>query len=304
MRTLRELVDRYVDTLATRLRPGTVRDERIHLDSFVAWMTERQIADVRAVTPQDIKQYRSHLLASPLAMRTRYDRLASVQRFFAWLVATRMLITDPAASVPRGRRGRWQPRNVLTEGEVVRMLESIDITTPAGVRDRAILELLYSTGLRRAELVALDLGEVDLAGGVVLVRSGKGGKIRLVPLGERAAQALLAYIARVRPLLLRRPGVVALLLAKAGHRLGASSILAIVKRAGQAAAIGRPVTPHMLRHAVATHLLCRGANLRHVQQLLGHNRIDTTETYTHLDPGDLARAHARAHPRGKKLPYR
>ncbi len=310
--TIAERIGAYLAQLATRLRPGSLRDERIHLRAFLDCITAQGVADPRAVGQRHIEAWRTELALvryrtragmKPLGRRTRYDRLAAVQRFFAWLVTHRHLIADPAARVERGRRGSWQPRNVLSEAEILMMLDAVDRSTPLGVRDHAILELLYATGLRRAELVALDLSDVDLTGGTVFVRSGKGGKPRLVPLGSAAREAITAYVTRARPRFLRSPGATALFLVSSragqrGQRLGASSVRNIVSAVAERAGIGRRVTPHMLRHAVATHLLRAGASIRHVQELLGHARIDTTEIYTHLDVTDLAQAHAKAHPRG------
>jgi len=222
-----------------------------------------------------------------------------------WLVSERYLLADSGASLELGVRRRFQPANVLTEEEARRLLAAPDSSTPIGRRDRALLELLYSTGLRRAEVAALDVGDVDFVGGSVFVNRGKGGKSRLVPLGENAAAALRLYVDAVRPRFAMKPGVPALFLAAArnghsGKRLSAASIRIRIALHAKTAGIERPVTPHALRHSLATHLLRAGADVRHVQAILGHSRIDTTEVYTHLVLGDLARAHARSHPRGRK----
>ncbi len=307
-----DLFETYVAHLATRLRG--VRTERDRLMRFIEWITARRVFDVRAVTRQHIEQYRADLLTieyrrcdgmHKLGQRGRYDRLAVVQRFFAWLVANRLLIGDPSAGVKRGRRGAWQPATVLTEAEIAMLLEAPDASSLTGIRDRAVLELMYSTGLRRAEVVALDLADVDLTDLVVNVRSGKGDKQRLVPIGATAAEALINYLTKARPLFLKNASATALFLVgtrcgQTGRRLGAGSIANVVRAAARRSELGKHVTPHALRHTFATHLLRAGADVRHVQELLGHNRIDTTETYTHLDLSDLAQAHARAHPRGKE----
>jgi integrase/recombinase XerD len=312
---LAALITTYLDQLSARLRRGTVRDEGIHLRAFVEWITTTHgVFDVRAVTPQHVEDWRAALLVAQyrrrdgmhrLARSTRYDRLAALQRFFAWAIANRRLLADPSATVARGRRRARRLETILTEAEIMMLLEAGDTRTPRGLRDRAILELLYATGLRRAELVALDLTDIDLAEGVVVVRAGKGGKPRMVPLGEAAREALTLYLTNARPLFLRSPRVTALFLVsnragQRGQRLGAGSIRNIVRAAAERADIGKRITPHMFRHAVATHLLRAGAGLRHVQELLGHARIDTTEIYTHLDVTDLAQAHAKSHPRGRK----
>ncbi len=311
------LIERYLEARAARgIRPATLRYQRFFLRCFAGWLASRGIANPRCVAPRHITEYQAYLLAhrytfskapdapkKALAARTRYDQLAAVCRFFRWLVAERVLLADPTAACALGRRQRFQPRNVLSEAEVIALLAAPDLSKPIGLRDRAILELFYSTGLRRAEVAALDLTDVDLTGGTVLVRCGKGGRSRLVPLGEVAAEVLLAYLRDARPRFLKKPGVTALFLAalrcgQAGQRLSAHQIKMLVQRAGEAAGIARRVTPHLLRHCLATHMLKAGADLRHVQEILGHRRIDSTEAYTHLAISDIQEAHARTHPRG------
>jgi integrase/recombinase XerD len=183
------------------------------------------------------------------------------------------------------------------------LIEALDRDTTTGLRDRALFELLYSTGLRCAEVTALDLADVDLTDGVVFVRKGKGAKQRLVPSGAAAVEAVKQYLIFARPLLLAHPHVQALFVIGhsrgKGTRLGKGGIRCAIERAARAANITRRVTPHTFGHSFATHLLRAGADLRHVQELLGHSRIDATERYTHLDVDDLAVAHARSHPRGK-----
>lgn len=310
------LVSRYLAAReAEGIRKATRQLQNVHLCAFVLWLAERGAFDLRHVTPEDLRAYQRHLVTyrysrskaesepkKKLAPRSRYDALATICRLFRWLVTSRLLLADPSATLELGRRQRFQPANVLTEAEVQRLLDAPDASSHLGLRDRALLELLYSSGLRRAEASALDVGDVDLGGGTVLVASGKGGRSRLVPLGERAAAVLRHYIESARPALLKRAGVTALFLSAAGNRFCRESIWSRVRLAARCAGIARNVAPHALRHTLATHLLRAGANLRHVQAILGHARIDTTEAYTHLDIEDLARAHARSHPRSRRAP--
>lgn len=312
------LVERYLKAReASGTRPGTLRLQRVLLSAFISWLYGRGVKDLRQVMPEDLRAYQSHLVTyryrrskaegaswKPLASRSRWDAMAAVCHLFRWLVAKRILLADPSATIELGRRKRFQPVNVLTEEEARRLLAAPDTRTLIGLRDRALLELFYSSGLRRAEVSALDITDVDLTGGTVLVRTGKGGKSRLVPLGEKAAQALLLYVEKARPRFSRKPGVTALFLAadrcgNTGSRLAPASIEMRVELAAKKAGIQRPITPHAFRHSLATHLLRAGASLRHVQAILGHARIDTTETYTHLLAEDLARVHANSHPRGR-----
>lgn len=299
-----DLVARYLVTRrAEGKRPATLRLDAIRLGAFVRFLSGRGMTP-REAGPEDLSAYQRHLAAASIAPRTRYDALAAVCRFFRFLVASRLLLADPTRHLELGRRRPFRPANVLTEAEMERLLSAPDVATPIGRRDRAVLELLYSSGLRRAEVCALDVTDVDLTEGLVLVRSGKGGKGRLVPLGETAAEALRGYLRTARPGFVRCPGNPALLLAAegcetTGSRLSAAALKERLALLGEKAGLARRVTPHTLRHSLATHLLRAGAGLRHVQAILGHSRIDTTEAYTHLDVRDLARVHARSHPRAR-----
>jgi integrase/recombinase XerD len=318
--SIRKTIDDYMAIYATRVCIGTLVLQRYYMGHFLDWITARLIFDLRAVTREHIEQYKLHVQTvecrwragmKQLSAKSRRERLNSVHRFFAWAVSSRILLVDPAVSVKREKHGRWQPENVLTEAEIVMLLEAPDLETPKGIRDRAVLELLYSTGLRRAEIAALELTDIDLTDSVVFVRKGKGAKQRLVPIGESAIDALTQYLKFARPLFLINPRVTGLFLVSShcgqrGRRLGHNSIMNIVHDSARKAGITKRVTPHTLRHSFATHLLRAGADLRHVQELLGHSRIDATECYTHLNVSDLAAAHTKAHPRGttrRMLPW-
>lgn len=311
-----EAIETYLTALAARgLRPSTITSNRIALQHLARVLARRGVCDMRHVTRHDIAAFSSDLLDhryrrspeqpwKPLAPVTRYDRLFFVRQFFAWLVGQRLLVCDPSLGAKPVWPGRGLPRRVLSESELARLLAAPDRATALGLRDRAMLELLYSSGLRIGELAALDLTDVDLTSGILVVRSGKGAKSRLVPFGQSAASALTRYIRDGRPQLLTSPRVAALFIASKakgrGRRMWTCSIADRIALAAEAAGIERPVTAHMLRHSFATHLLRAGASVRHVQEMLGHARIDTTEIYTHLAIADVAEAHARSHPRGAR----
>jgi integrase/recombinase XerD len=311
--SIRETIDDYLAIYATRVVPGTLVLQRGYIDHFLEWITAHLILDLRAVTREHIEQYKLHVQTveyrwragmKKLSGKSRRERLNSVHRFFAWAVSNRILLVDPAVSVKRERHGRWQPDNVISEAEMATLLDAPDSETPTGLRDRALLELMYSTGLRCAEVSALNLDDVDLREGIAFVHYGKGAKQRMVPIGESAIETVKRYITLARPLIVRHAHVQALfLIARCrgkGTRLGHGGIVWIIQKRAREAGIKKRVTPHTLRHSFATHLLRAGADLRHVQELLGHSRIDATECYTHLDVGDLASAHAKAHPRGRQ----
>jgi len=307
------LLERYLASLEARgLEALTVAHQRLYLSQFLTWLAARGIEDVRRVTPQVLESYRRVLAAHryrtsraqrapwrALTRRGQYARLLLVCRFLRFLVAERMLLADPTAALVIVAPRRPLPRRVLNESQVRRLLAATD-ATPLGIRARAILELLYSSGLRRAEVAALDVQDLDLTGGTVLVRRGKGGKGRVVPLGQEAARALLRYLEEVRALWLQNPATTALFLAasgcgQAGKRLSTSSIWLTVRGAAASAGLGRVAT-HALRHAVATHLVRAGADVRHVQEILGHASVETTEIYTHVAVRKLQEIHRATHP--------
>jgi integrase/recombinase XerD len=301
--------------------PGTLVYRRIYLAHFLSWLKDRGTTDLRTVTPEAARDYAVALAKHryvlgraegaelrPLKPRTRMTRLLVVRDFFRWLVKARLVLFDPTAALPLVFKKRQLPRHVLSETQVETLLSSPNLSTPIGLRDRAVLALLYSTGLRRSELSALDLTDVDLTDGSVYVRRGKGGKPRLVPLGESAVADVVTYLQKGRPELAeghRMPRTPALFVGvggpgrkNQGGRLQPDGISLLVRRTSEKAKLEKPVMVHALRHALATHLLRAGADIRHVQRILGHSAVSTTEIYTHVTVRDLAEVHARSHPRG------
>jgi site-specific recombinase XerD len=254
------------------------------------------------VDRRSLRRYLADLDERGYARSTIARRVASLRGFYALLERRGIVAEDPAVLLSAPRQGRHLPR-VLRVDEVDRLLAASVSATPAGSRDRALLELLYASGARVAEACGLDLDALELGEGVVRL-AGKGGKQRIVPLGEPAVDAVQDYLAVGRPALAagRRPGestTAALLLNARGRRLGTRDARTAVQRAATAAGIGH-VTPHTLRHTVATHLLESGADLRMVQELLGHASLATTQRYTHLSRGRLREVHAMAHPRARR----
>jgi len=311
--TLGEAIEAYLTAMRAR---GNSRSSlatwRRQLATFAAAVADGAEIGVAAVTREMLVRYATSLKDCRyrrgddelrLSDTEVYNRVIVVGCFFRWLTAERILLLDPAAGIRLVWKGRRLTRNVASEAEVVRLIESISIKTPVGIRNRAIVETFYSTGLRRDELRMLDITDVAISERLVEVRHGKGGRTRTVPLGATAAAAITRYVESVRPKLAVRRDENALFISatarKRGSRLSRTQIHRIFAEARAAAGIERRVTPHTLRHSFATHLLRAGADLRHVQELLGHARIDTTEIYTHLTIDDLIAAHGRTHPRGR-----
>ena len=278
---------------AKGLRPSTLAHHGDVLKRFRAFLG----GDWSEATEERIEAYLAaeskrpgklgHL---PLVHSTVNGGLSALRCFFRFLVQEKALLMNPARNIHLGK-GPQPERRVPSRKDVNRLL-AVEGTSPEGLRDRAIVEVLYSTGIRCRELCNLDLQDIDLAGGVVTVRKGKGGKDRRVPIGERAAKAVSEYLRRGRPAM--RPRSNALIVNVWGLRLDSTPMALLVKRRSLKAGLTPPVTPHELRHAFATHLLENGASIRHVQAMLGHSAIQSTEIYTHVNAKHLKETLDRA----------
>lgn len=248
------------------------------------------------VSREQITGYMTQLKERGLAAATIARKLAAIKAFYRFMTAEGYMDANPAEVVEAGTKGIKLPR-VLSENEVVRLLNQPDITTAEGFRDRTMLEVLYATGMRVSELINLTLERVDL-NMKYIIAFGKGSKERIVPLGSVAAEFLQQYLEKVRPKLThadRNTNIV--FLAFGGHELTRQRFWQIIRAYGRKANINKALTPHILRHSFATHLLDNGADLRSVQELLGHSDISTTQIYTHLTNKRLRDIYAKAHPR-------
>lgn len=248
------------------------------------------------VSREQITGYMTQLKEKGLAAATIARKLAAIKAFYRFMTAEGYMDANPAEVVEAGTKGIKLPR-VLSEDEVVRLLNQPDIKTTEGFRDRTMLEVLYATGMRVSELINLTLERVDL-NMKYIIAFGKGSKERIVPLGSVAAEFLQQYLEKVRPKLThedRNTNIV--FLAFGGHELTRQRFWQIIRTYGRKANINKALTPHILRHSFATHLLDNGADLRSVQELLGHSDISTTQIYTHLTNKRLRDIYAKAHPR-------
>lgn len=248
------------------------------------------------VSREQITGYMTQLKEKGLAAATIARKLAAIKAFYRFMTAEGYMDANPAEVVEAGTKGIKLPR-VLSEDEVVRLLNQPDITMAEGFRDRTMLEVLYATGMRVSELINLTLERVDL-NMKYIIAFGKGSKERIVPLGSVAAEFLQQYLEKVRPKLThagRNTNIV--FLAFGGHELTRQRFWQIIRAYGRKANINKALTPHILRHSFATHLLDNGADLRSVQELLGHSDISTTQIYTHLTNKRLRDIYAKAHPR-------
>jgi integrase/recombinase XerD len=280
-----------------------VKQARTIFGRFFAHLRARRIRDVRAVSEGEVFAYVRALAAAinpttgeRYALSTQGTHIYLLQRLFRFLERRGVVLRDPTLNLVRPSWRRL-PRAVINQAQSRRLVAKPDPSTPRGKRDRAILELLYGTAVRVGECERLDLADVDLGKGLVMIRSGKGKKDRIVPIVGRAAAAVDLYLREARSLLLKDPRERALFLNRRGARVNVKRIQDLVRTNAKAAGLEIRVTPHTLRHGCATHLLQGGADVRHVQQLLGHANVQTTALYTHVVPGELAKVVTKAHPR-------
>jgi integrase/recombinase XerD len=267
------------------------RDLRRYLDD----LARAGVASWERVGRPEVRAHLASLTARGLSPRSQARALSALRAFHRLLCRERLAPADPTDEVDSPRPGRRLPE-VLSPGEVSRLLAAPDARRPAGARDRAMLELLYAAGLRVSELVSLDLNQVDLESRVLLVR-GKGSKERLVPVGGPAAEALRRWLSGPRERMLRGRRSRDLFVTPRGRRMTRQGFWKLLGRYARGAGIRRRFSPHTLRHAFATHLLAGGADLRAVQAMLGHADISTTQIYTHLDRSQVRRLYDRHHPR-------
>lgn len=282
----------------------TVRARRIALRRFIGWCAERELADPCAITAPVLERYQRHLFTyrkpdgTPLTLGSQAGALAPLKTWFKWMTREHHIPSNPASELQLPKQPKRLPRTLLAVQDIDAILHEAEPATPAGLRDRAMLELLYATGLRRMELPALKRYDVDLNRRLVFVREGKGRRDRVVPLGERAAAWLDKYLAEARPQLLASD-IDALFVTDYGEPISPAWLADKVKRYMAFAGIERPGATHLFRHACATHMLENGADIRYIQEMLGHTNLATTEIYTHVAIDKLLRIHAATHPAGK-----
>lgn len=293
----RQLIEQFLDTLWMEqgLSANTLSAYGTDLAGFAAWL-QKQEAGLDAARRSHVLDYLSRRVGAGASPRTTARLLSSLKRFYLLMLREGRMIEDPCARVEAPRLGRSLPES-LTESEVEALLEMPDLEQAEGLRDRAMLEVLYASGLRVSELVGLTPEQVNTRQGVVRI-IGKGNKERLVPLGEEALGWLQRYMMEARPELLRQRSSGALFPTRRSAAMSRQAFWYLIKRYAKKAGIHKSISPHTLRHAFATHLLNHGADLRVVQMLLGHSDLSTTQIYTHVARERLKSIHAQHHPRG------
>jgi len=295
--TVDEAIQQFLDHLRVEreLTPATVEAYGSDLARFAHFASGRTIHPVEAVRSIDILDFLVHLTERKLSARSQARRLVALRQFFRFLKAERIALTDPTEDVDLPRFGRKLP-DFLTVDEIDRLLAAPDRRTPRGMRDAAMLETLYATGLRVSELVKLRLRDFNFDAGY-LMTFGKGRKERLVPVGESALASVRAYVEQARAAATKARAIDTLFLTHHGRAMTRQGFWKLLGRYAVAAGIRKRISPHKLRHSFATHLVERGADLRAVQAMLGHADIGTTEIYTHVSRGHLRSVYDRFHPR-------
>jgi integrase/recombinase XerD len=280
---------------------ATVRNRRVHIGFFLNWCVERGLREPVEITRPVLERYQRYLFhyrkknGEPLSFHSQHSRLAPVRVWFKWLVKQNYLLANPASEIELPRLGYRLPM-VLTVAEAEQVLAQPDIHDPLGLRDRAILETFYSTGMRRLELIHLKLFDLDLERGIVTIRQGKGKKDRVIPIGDRALAWIQKYLREARPTLALEPDDATLFLSADGVPIGRDHLTFMARNYILASKIGKAGACHLFRHTMATLMLENGADIRFIQQMLGHSKLSSTQIYTQVSIRMLKHVHAATHP--------
>ena len=280
----------------------TIRGRQVAITFFIQWAYEHGLREPIEVTRPVLERYQRHLFfyrkknGEPLTFRSQHGYLVPLRVWFRWMTRQNLILHNPASEIELPRLGRSLPKNILSVEEVEQVMAQPEIGEPIGLRDRAILEVLYATGLRRLEVVRLKLFDLSLDRGLILVNQGKGKKDRYVPIGERAIAWLEKYIREARPQLAIEPDDFTAFLTADGERFSRDHLTWTVRQHMLAAKTGKAGACHLLRHCMATHMHENGADIRHIQVLLGHADIKTTQIYTQVAIRALQQVYAATHP--------
>jgi len=297
------LLDEFIEWMRVSNAAGyTVYHRRASIAGFIRWAHEHGVEEPMEVTRPVLVNYQRHLYyyrqknGEPLTFRTQYTRLVPVRSWFRWLVRNHHILHNPAADLDMPKIEQRLPRAVLSQAEAERVLAGPDIGDPLGLRDRAILETFYSTGIRRTELLNLKLYNLDRERGTLSIWQGKGKKDRIVPIGERAVAWIGKYLREARPRLASDPDDGTLFVSVEGGPFHPDRLSALVREYVEAANLGKRGACHMFRHTMATLMLEGGADIRYIQQMLGHADLQSTQVYTQVSIRNLKQIHTATHP--------
>ncbi len=293
----------YLESLRMRnYSEQTIIKRRAQVNDFIRWAAERSLTRPSEITRPILERYQRHLFhqrnqrGEPLSFRSQHSRLSSMRAWFKYLARERHVLYNPASELELPKLGHRLPKHVLSQQEAEEILNQTDVTEPLGIRDRAILETLYSTGIRRQELINLQVYDVDVDRGVAMIRQGKGKKDRVVPIGARALAWTEKYRHEVRPHLLAGSDESALYLTRMGEPFSPCGLSLLVREYVNRAETGKTGSCHLFRHTMATLMLEGGADVRFIQAMLGHAKLDTTQIYTQVSIRKLKEIHEATHP--------
>ena len=296
-------VVRYLEWLRVHnYAEPTVLNRELYLGYFIVWAAERGLRQPKAITKPILERYQRSLYhlrkvnGEPLTFRGQHARLVPLRAFFKWLARQNYLLYNPASEIELPKLEHRLPKHVLTKTEVEQVMSQPDVSEPMGLRDRAILETFYSTGMRRSELMHLVLFDLDRERGTVMIRQGKGKKDRMIPIGERAVKWIDRYQNEVRPELAVGRNNTTLFLTSTGEPFTPNRLTQMVRDYVNAADIGKSGSCHLFRHTCATLMLENGADIRYIQAMLGHAELSTTQIYTQVSIRKLKEIHTATHP--------
>jgi integrase/recombinase XerD len=300
---LAALLEKHLeDLLMKNYSEYTIKGRRVHIGFFLDWCTGRGIAEPVEVTRTVLESYQRHVYnyrkknGEPLSFNGQHDRLVPLRVWFRWMARHHHMLHNPASELELPRLGFRLPKAVLTAAEAEQIIQQTNVHDPLGLRDRAILEMFYSTGMRRLELASLKLWDLDLERATVVIRQGKGKKDRVIPLGDRAALWVRKYLEESRPRLAGEPDDKVVFLSNAGEPLSLDYLTEMVRGYIDSADIGKRGACHLFRHTMATLMLEGGGDIRFIQAMLGHADLKTTQIYTHVAIRQLQEIHRATHP--------
>ncbi len=290
----------------TNMSKNTIHSREIYLRRFIKWCDERGLIKAQEITRPILERYQRHLFltrkpdGTPLSVSGQLSYLNGIRAMFKWLTKQNYILYNPASDLDLPKATKRLPKHILTASDAETILNQPDINTITGIRDRTIMEVLYSTGMRRMELVNLKTTDIDIDRGTILVRHGKGDKDRMIPIGERAILWIEKYLYEVRPELAIGMSENILFLNTYGEEIGLTWLSRIVKKYIEQANINKTGSCHLFRHTMATLMLENGADIRYIQAMLGHAKLDTTQIYTQVSIQKLKDIHTATHPAKNK----
>lgn len=304
---IKRIIPLYLKELAVLNRtPGTIRSVKIGLNKLLRFLENENIRDIEELTTDVLADYRQELSftltrkGAPLTIGTQIRLLCAARGLTRFLKDKDYLAADPGAAVRLPKAGKRLPKAILNQKEIKTLIQAQDMRNRYGFRSRLIIEILYDTGIRRSELAGMKTADIDHDTGYMYIRNGKGGKDRVVPASARVCKLIREYLLFIRPTFIKGDDPGNLILNQYGGNMTSDGIYRQVRKAVKKAGIKKNITTHSLRHSCATHMLKNGAPIRHIQEMLGHASLESTQVYTRVTINDLKQAHAKYHP-GDKL---